>query len=135
MLDAADSARRSGNSQRRVDRELYNSLRRDKVDSIQKMQVRLCDFIVIHERKVHALCERRVNCELLNSRQPHTQSHTTHPIQSPTQAYQRQLLLEKIMDENEKTARLLEQRCAIQEQRKAANMNASMHRNKVRARV
>jgi hypothetical protein len=48
-----------------------------------------------------------------------------------SQAYQRQLLLEKIMEENEKTARLLEQRHAIQEQRKAANMTASMHRNKV----
>jgi hypothetical protein len=34
------------------------------------------------------------------------------------------------MEENEKTARLLEQRRAIQEQRKAANMAASMHRNK-----
>lgn len=38
------------------------------------------------------------------------------------------------MDENEKTARMLEQRAAIQEQRKAANMNASMHRNKARGR-
>ncbi len=47
------------------------------------------------------------------------------------QAYQRQLLLEKIMDENEKTAQLLKQRQAIQEQRKAANMRASLHRNKV----
>jgi hypothetical protein len=47
------------------------------------------------------------------------------------QAYQRQLLLEKIMDENEKTAQLLAQRQFIQEQRKAANMNASLHRNKV----
>jgi hypothetical protein len=47
------------------------------------------------------------------------------------QAYQRQLLLEKIMDENEKTAQLLAQRKFIQEQRKAANMTASLHRNKV----
>jgi hypothetical protein len=47
------------------------------------------------------------------------------------QAYQRQLLLEKIMDENEKTAQLLAQRRFIQEQRKAANMTASLHRNKV----
>ena len=47
------------------------------------------------------------------------------------QAYQRQLLLEKIMDENDKTAHLLSQRQTIQEQRKAANMAASMHRNKV----
>jgi len=54
-------------------------------------------------------------------------------IYTTAQAYQRQLLLEKIMDENEKTARLLEQRRAIQEQRKQANMDASMHRNKVRA--
>lgn len=47
------------------------------------------------------------------------------------QAYQRQLLLEKIMDENDKTAQLLSQRRFIQEQRKAANMTASLHRNKV----
>lgn len=47
------------------------------------------------------------------------------------QAYQRQLLLEKIMTENDKTAQLLSQRQTIQEQRKAANMAASMHRNKV----
>jgi hypothetical protein len=44
------------------------------------------------------------------------------------QAYQRLLLLEKIMDENAKTAELLEQRERIQEQRKAANMAASLHR-------
>ncbi|KIY92746.1 flagellar associated protein [Monoraphidium neglectum] len=87
LLDEADSARSSANSQRRVERELFNGLRRDKVDSIQKMQ-----------------------------------------------AYQRQLLLERIMEENEKTARMLEQRQAIQEQRKSANMNASMHRNKARGR-
>ena len=41
MLDDADSARRSANSTRRVERELFNSLRRDKVDSILKMQVRV----------------------------------------------------------------------------------------------
>ena len=35
------------------------------------------------------------------------------------------------MDENEKTRRLLEQRAAIQEQRKAANMQASMYRDRV----
>lgn len=35
------------------------------------------------------------------------------------------------MDENEKTAHLLSQRQYIQEQRKAANMAASLHRNKV----
>lgn len=35
------------------------------------------------------------------------------------------------MDENDKTAQLLAQRQFIQEQRKVANMNASMHRNKV----
>ncbi|KAI8468905.1 MAG: hypothetical protein J3K34DRAFT_425560 [Monoraphidium minutum] len=84
LLDEADAERAASNSTRRVERELFNGLRRDKVDSIQKMQ-----------------------------------------------AYQRQLLLEKIMDENDKTARMLEQRRAIQEQRNAANMNASMHRNKV----
>jgi hypothetical protein len=39
LLDEADSARSSANSQRRVERELFNGLRRDKVDSIQKMQV------------------------------------------------------------------------------------------------
>lgn len=50
-----------------------------------------------------------------------------------TQAYHRQLLLEKIMDENAKTERLLEQRRAIQEQRKGANMAASMRRRKVAA--
>ena len=47
------------------------------------------------------------------------------------QAYERQLLLEKIMNENDKTSQLLSQREYIQEQRKAANMNASMHRNQV----
>lgn len=35
------------------------------------------------------------------------------------------------MDENDKTAQLLSQRRFIQEQRKAANMTASLHRNKV----
>lgn len=35
------------------------------------------------------------------------------------------------MDENDKTAQLLAQRRFIQEQRKAANMTASLHRNKV----
>jgi hypothetical protein len=47
------------------------------------------------------------------------------------QAYQRQLLLEKIMEENDKTEQLLNQRKFIQAQRKAANMTASLHRNKV----
>ena len=54
------------------------------------------------------------------------------PLIAATQAYQRQLLLERIMDENERTRMMLEQRAAIQEQRKSANMSASMHRNKVR---
>jgi hypothetical protein len=40
VLDGADEARHSANSQRRVDRELFNGLRRDKVDAIQKMQAR-----------------------------------------------------------------------------------------------
>lgn len=40
VLDDADEARRAANSTRRVERELFNSLRRDKVDSIQKMQAR-----------------------------------------------------------------------------------------------
>jgi hypothetical protein len=35
------------------------------------------------------------------------------------------------MDENDKTAQLLAERRFIQEQRKAANMTASLHRNKV----
>lgn len=35
------------------------------------------------------------------------------------------------MDENDKTAQLLAQRQYIQEQRKMANMQASLHRNKV----
>lgn len=35
------------------------------------------------------------------------------------------------MDENDKTEQLLSQRRFIQEQRKAANMTASLHRNKV----
>jgi hypothetical protein len=35
------------------------------------------------------------------------------------------------MDENEKTAQLLAERHFIQAQRKAANMAASLHRNKV----
>ncbi|WIA18967.1 hypothetical protein OEZ85_003636 [Tetradesmus obliquus] len=84
MLAMVNAERKATNDRKRIERELFDSLRRDKVDSIQKMQ-----------------------------------------------AYQRQLLLEKIMDENEKTAQLLAQRQFIQEQRKAANMSASLHRNKV----
>lgn len=84
MLGLVNAERKATNDRKRIERELFDSLRRDKVDSIQKMQ-----------------------------------------------AYQRQLLLEKIMDENEKTAGLLAQRRFIQEQRKAANMTASLHRNKV----
>lgn len=84
MLGLVNAERRATNDRKRIERELFDSLRRDKVDSIQKMQ-----------------------------------------------AYQRQLLLEKIMDENDKTAQLLAQRRFIQEQRKAANMTASLHRNKV----
>ncbi|KAF8064553.1 AVT1D [Scenedesmus sp. PABB004] len=84
MLALVNAERCATNDRKRIERELFDSLRRDKVDSIQKMQ-----------------------------------------------AYQRQLLLEKIMDENDKTAALLEQRQAIQAQRKAANMAASLHRNKV----
>jgi len=84
VLGEINAHRRHNNDLRKVERELYSSLRRDKVDSIQKQQ-----------------------------------------------AYQRQLLLEKIMDENEKTARLLAQREGIQEQRRGSNMRASLHRNKV----
>lgn len=60
-----------------------------------------------------------------------TQTRTNKTTQNEHQAYHRQLLLEKIMDENAKTERLLEQRRAIQEQRKAANMAASLRRRKV----
>ena len=42
-----------------------------------------------------------------------------------------QLLLEKIMADNERTAQLLAQREQLQQQRKQANMNASMQRHKV----
>lgn len=43
-LDAADTQRRLGNGRRRVDRELYGALRRDKVDAILKTQAshRVC---------------------------------------------------------------------------------------------
>ena len=47
------------------------------------------------------------------------------------QAYQRELLFQKIVLENERTARLLAQRGAIQRQRRDANMAASQHRQKV----
>jgi hypothetical protein len=40
LLDEADSSRRLANSTKRVETELFNIVRRDKVDSIQKMQVR-----------------------------------------------------------------------------------------------
>lgn len=39
MLALVNEERRATNERKRIERELFDSLRRDKVDSIQKMQV------------------------------------------------------------------------------------------------
>jgi hypothetical protein len=41
MLGLVNAERKATNDRKRIERELFDSLRRDKVDSIQKMQVRL----------------------------------------------------------------------------------------------
>jgi hypothetical protein len=152
LLNEAATTRRNTNSARRVEQELFNGLRRDKVDSIQKMQVRRARGGGAWRRAWGWAAKRSSfpASDQPDARRPPppppphptpphptpphpTPPHPTPPHPTPPQAYQRQLLLEKIMEENEKTARLLEQRQAIQEQRKAANMTASMHRNKVGA--
>jgi hypothetical protein len=40
MLGLINAERKATNDRKRIERELFDSLRRDKVDSIQKMQVR-----------------------------------------------------------------------------------------------
>lgn len=40
MLALVNAERKATNDRKRIERELFDSLRRDKVDSIQKMQVR-----------------------------------------------------------------------------------------------
>jgi hypothetical protein len=42
MLGLVNAERKATNDRKRIERELFDSLRRDKVDSIQKMQVRVC---------------------------------------------------------------------------------------------
>jgi hypothetical protein len=42
MLAMVNAERKATNDRKRIERELFDSLRRDKVDSIQKMQVRCC---------------------------------------------------------------------------------------------
>lgn len=42
MLALVNAERKATNDRKRIERELFDSLRRDKVDSIQKMQVRGC---------------------------------------------------------------------------------------------
>lgn len=81
LLAEINAQRKKENDRRKVERDLFNSLRLDKVDAMNKMQM-----------------------------------------------YQRQVLLEKIMDENEKTRSLLMARSELQDERKAANMQASLHR-------
>lgn len=39
MLGLVNAERKATNDRKRIERELFDSLRRDKVDSIQKMQV------------------------------------------------------------------------------------------------
>jgi hypothetical protein len=39
MLGLINAERKATNDRKRIERELFDSLRRDKVDSIQKMQV------------------------------------------------------------------------------------------------
>jgi hypothetical protein len=39
MLAMVNAERKATNDRKRIERELFDSLRRDKVDSIQKMQV------------------------------------------------------------------------------------------------
>jgi hypothetical protein len=41
MLAKVNAERKATNDRKRIERELFDSLRRDKVDSIQKMQVGL----------------------------------------------------------------------------------------------
>lgn len=41
MLGLVNAERKATNDRKRIERELFDSLRRDKVDSIQKMQVRM----------------------------------------------------------------------------------------------
>lgn len=41
MLSLVNAERKATNDRKRIERELFDSLRRDKVDSIQKMQVRV----------------------------------------------------------------------------------------------
>lgn len=81
LLAEINMQRKKENDRRKVEHDLFNNLRLDKVDAMNKMQL-----------------------------------------------YQRQQLLEKIMDENDKTRELLSARQELQDQRKQANMQASLHR-------
>lgn len=80
---------------------------------------------------VHPACKPHVQSCTYSCCADHADSNGCLILVLTVQAYQRQLLLEKIMEENDKTEQLLMQRRFIQEQRKAANMTASLHRNKV----
>lgn len=55
MLGLINAERKATNDRKRIERELFDSLRRDKVDSIQKMQVRM-PALAAQRFCMHPLC-------------------------------------------------------------------------------
>jgi hypothetical protein len=67
MLGLVNAERKATNDRKRIERELFDSLRRDKVDSIQKMQVMISMQTLCLTTPNSIFCAHGVEWELVSA--------------------------------------------------------------------